>query len=141
GFWLLNLLRVCSVISLVSGFVASWATLVRSFGANKFFFFDAAGHILLSSLFAFLILTQCSIFPSYFKTNWPVFARDASLVWQGLAEIGVGISLLANLNEEVASKEILGNNFNTLIIASGACICLFGLLTLAAVSSQFIRPS
>ncbi|CCX05935.1 hypothetical protein FPQ18DRAFT_84392 [Pyronema domesticum] len=132
GFWLLNLLRVCSVVSLLSGFVASWATLVKSFGANKFFFFDATGHILLSSFCTFLIITQCSIFPSYFKTNWPVFARDASLVWQGLGEIGVGISLLANLNEEVASKDILGNSFNTLIIASGACLCLFGLLTVAA---------
>jgi hypothetical protein len=64
-----------------------------------------------------------------------LFSKDSTLVWQGLALVAVGFCLLGNLNEDFASKEILGTNFNTLLVASGVITSMVGVCTFIAVSS------
>ncbi|KAA8903180.1 hypothetical protein FN846DRAFT_908226 [Sphaerosporella brunnea] len=132
GFWALNVLRVLSIISLISSIVAAMTTLIKSFVATKFFFFDALGHIFLTGICIFLILSECSLLRDYFNHNWQVFSADASLTWLGVAEVGVGVALLGNLNEDFPSKASMGSSFNALLIASGVCVCFTGLASFIA---------
>ncbi|KAI5784592.1 hypothetical protein EDC01DRAFT_662632 [Geopyxis carbonaria] len=132
GLWTLNVLRACSIISLIMAIVASWATLVKSFVVTRFYFFDAINEVLLSMVCVFMLLSECSVAEAYFTKHWPLFSRRSSLVSLGIAEVMIGFTLLGHLNEGFASKQNLGNAFHSLLLSTGVIISFIGVCNFIA---------
>lgn len=106
GFYILNVLRVCSVISLISTIVAETTTQIKTYngtmarprppvpppslirakltGDQAFILVDMVGQNITSAGCIFLIMSECSLAPKYYSRHWPHFARDAPLTGQGL---------------------------------------------------------
>lgn len=89
------------------------------------------------------MMSEFSLAPAYYSKAWPLFAHNASLIWQGIAEAAVGLALLGYLNDSYATKENMGKGFHTLLIAAGVIDCIVGVLTFIGVSiaSQVTVPS
>jgi hypothetical protein len=152
GFIILNVIRAMNIIGLLAVVAASVIMVIRTFTVSKFFFFDAATHIiaaLSSSRFlstfrksndttytipVFLVISECSIFKSYFAKNWPVLSYEHGFNFLGLAMVVLGNNLLGNLNKEATSQKSLGMAFWRIVIGSGIIIFVLGFLNIAAVS-------
>ncbi|KAI9829224.1 MAG: hypothetical protein M1826_005819 [Phylliscum demangeonii] len=153
GWICLNVLRGMSIAALIMVNVASWIMLVKTFIVSRvrgpfpaqdtrapvdltheiqFFFFDAASHLITSCVALFLIISELDIFPSYFATNWPLFAPSSGLVSLGLGMIIVGVSTLGNLNKQATSQNTLGASFWRIVIAAGILASLLGIFNIIA---------
>ncbi|KAI9849580.1 MAG: hypothetical protein M1838_000122 [Thelocarpon superellum] len=139
GYVILNILRVMNIVALAAVMVASWVMLVKTFIVSKFFFFDAVSHIITSSISMFLIVSELSLFESYFSRNWPLLSPSSGFVGLGFAMIVVGVSVLGNLNKEATSQESLGLGFWRVVIASGIVVAVLGLLNI--IASYVFRDS
>ncbi|KIW98305.1 uncharacterized protein Z519_01889 [Cladophialophora bantiana CBS 173.52] len=132
GYIVLNIIRVMNIIALLAVIAASSVMLVKTFIVSKFFFFDACEHVLRVIMSGFLILTELSLFKSYFSKNWPLFSARSSFVMLGAAMIFLGNSLLGNLNKHATSQESLGLPFWRLVIAAGIIVFVMGFINLFA---------
>ena len=69
GYVVLNIIRVCNIISLIAIVAASFGMLVKTFQVSKFFFFDAVSHLITGCL-----ARKFSLSPSYkldLTIQWP----------------------------------------------------------------------
>ncbi|KAI9829038.1 MAG: hypothetical protein M1832_000061 [Thelocarpon impressellum] len=126
GYIILNVLRVLNIIGLTAVMVASWIMLVKTFVISKFFFFDAISHVITSCISMFLVVSELTLFKSYYARNWPLFSPKSGFVTLGLAMIIVGVSILGNLNKQATSQESLGLAFWRIVIASGIIVAVLG---------------
>ncbi|CAK7241531.1 MAG: hypothetical protein STHCBS139747_002993 [Sporothrix thermara] len=134
GYKVLNVLRPCNIIALITVIAASWVMIVLSGVTGQFFFFDAVTHVFTSSVSIVLILTeiQWGFLKRYFERAWPVFSDRHGFLWLGVAMIALGCDMLGNLNKPVFSIENLGLPLWRLIIASGILSITFGFCNFAA---------
>ena len=50
GYLVLNVIRVCNIISLLAVVAGSTVMLVKTFVVSKFFFFDGVSHVITAAL-------------------------------------------------------------------------------------------
>ncbi|KAI9797807.1 MAG: hypothetical protein M1833_005310 [Piccolia ochrophora] len=132
GYIILNILRVLNIISLAAVMAASWVMLVKTFIVSKFFFFDAASHVIASAIAMFLIVSEIQLFKLWFATNWPLLSPSSGLIPLGGAMVVLGITILGNLNKEATSQKSLGLGFWRIVIASGILACVLGVFNIIA---------
>ena len=83
----------------------------------------------------FLIVSELSLFKTYFARNWPLLSPSSGFVTLGFTMIIVGVSILGNLNKQATSQESLGLGFWRLVIASGIVVAILGFLNIIVVSA------
>ncbi|KAI1614878.1 hypothetical protein EDD37DRAFT_404496 [Exophiala viscosa] len=132
GFVVLNIIRVMNIIALLSVVAASSVMLVKTFIVSKFFFFDAAQHVITIIMSGFLIITELPLFKTYIGRNWPLFSARSGFLMLGLAMVFLGNNMLGNLNKEATSQESLGLPFWRLVIASGIIVLVMGPINILA---------
>lgn len=132
GFVVLNALRVLNVISLLLVAIASWVMLVMTVKTSNFFFFDGVSHFVTASISLFLIVSEVSLFKSYFAKCWPLLSNESGLVFLGLSMIALGFNILGNLNKAATSVQSLGLPLWRVVIASGILSSLAGLFNIIA---------
>jgi hypothetical protein len=148
GFVILNIIRAMNITSFVAVIIASIVMVVKTFTISKFFFFDAATHIITAltsstpprpfcqvlTLAVFLLISECSIFKEYYARVWPVLSPAHGFTFLGSAMLALGNNILGNMNKEATSQKSLGLPFWRLVIASGIVVFIFGFVNIVAVS-------
>ena len=132
GYIILNVLRVFNIISLLTVVIASWVMLVMTVKTSNFFFFDGVSHFITSSIGLFLIVSELTLFKSYFARYWPMLSIESGFVFLGLSMIALGFNILGNLNKSATSVSNLGLPLWRIVIASGILSSLMGLFNIIA---------
>ena len=132
GYIILNVIRVLNVISLLTVAVASWVMLVMTVKTSNFFFFDGVSHFITSIIAIFLIVSEVTLFQSYFAKNWPMLSIKSGFVFLGMSMIILGFNILGNLNKSATSVNNLGLPLWRIVIASGILSSLMGLFNIIA---------
>lgn len=81
----------------------------------------------------FLLISELSLFPSYFARNWPLLSPAHGFVTLALAMLALGLNTLGHLNKQATSQDSLGLPFWRVVIASGILVFILGFVNLAAV--------
>ncbi|KAI9771338.1 MAG: hypothetical protein M1840_002308 [Geoglossum simile] len=121
-----------NIIALSTVIAASWVMLVKTFIISRFFFFDAAGHVIASCVSMFLIISELSVFKNYFSRNWPLLSPTSGLVFLGVSMVILGVAIMGNLNKKATSPETLGLPFWRIVISSGVLVSLLGFMNIIA---------
>ncbi|RDL38046.1 Uncharacterized protein BP5553_05479 [Venustampulla echinocandica] len=132
GYIILNIIRAMNIISLLLVAIASWVMLVMTLKTSSFFFFDGVSHFITSVIACFLIISELSLFQSYFVKNWPNFGPEHGFVCLGLSMIVLGFNILGNLNKAATSVENLGLPLWRVVISAGILASLSGLFNIIA---------
>jgi hypothetical protein len=132
GHLILNALRALTIIGLVAIMASSWAMIVLSGLAGKFYFFDAVSHFFVFLFAVFLAITEVNLFQRYFADNWPVFSASHSLAWLGVFLIMLGCQVLGNLDKEKYDQKNLTLPIWRLVLSAGILAIAFGLLNIVA---------
>ncbi|KAG4431291.1 hypothetical protein IFR05_013235 [Cadophora sp. M221] len=132
GYITLNVIRALNIISLLLAVVASWIMLVMTVKTSSFFFFDGVSHFITSSIGIFLVVSEVTLFRSYFARHWPMLSPDSGFVFLGLAMIVLGFNILGNLNKAATSVENLGLPMWRIVIASGILTAIMGFFNIVA---------
>ncbi|KAI9715972.1 MAG: hypothetical protein M1812_005606 [Candelaria pacifica] len=139
GYIILNVLQIINIIGLLAVIAASAVMLVKTFVVSKFFFFDAVSHVITASIAAFLIVSELSLFQTYFARNWPLLSHSSGFVALGTAMVFLGVSLLGNLNKQATSQKSLGLPFWRIVISSGILILVLGVINI--ISNYIFRDT
>jgi nucleoside recognition membrane protein YjiH len=124
----------------------------RLLTVRQFFFFDAVGHVIASSVSSerncftlstsmlsnntvFLIASELSIFKNYFSQYWPLLSPTSGLVFLGVSMVTLGVAIMGNLNKQATGPESLGLPFWRIVISSGILVGLLGFMNIIAVCS------
>ncbi|EMD68377.1 hypothetical protein GGP41_003409 [Bipolaris sorokiniana] len=132
GYIILNVLRGLNIIALASVVASSVVMLVKTFIISKFFFFDATSHVITAFAGLFFIVSECSLFRSFFARNWPLLSPSHGFVTLGCAMMIIGMNLLGNMNKEATSQKSLTMPFWRLLVASGVLSFVIGLFNIIA---------
>ncbi|KAI6838417.1 hypothetical protein KC332_g5352 [Hortaea werneckii] len=132
GYIILNCIRGLNIIGLLAVMSASVIMLVKTSTSSKFFFFDAVSNVITAFVCAFLLVSELSLFRSYFARNWPLLSQGHGFVALALAMIALGVDVLANLNKQPTSQEALGLPFWRIVVASGIIAFVLGFINLVA---------
>lgn len=81
----------------------------------------------------FLVISECSVFKTWYQTNWPVLSNSHSFNFLGLAMVVLGINILGNLNKEATSQKSLGLPFWRVVIGSGIIVFTMGWVNILSV--------
>lgn len=107
--------------------VLSWTNV------RKFFFFDATSHVITALAGLFLIISECSLFRTFFARNWPLLSPSHGFVTLGCSMIVLGLNMLGNMNKQATSQQSLGLPFWRLLLASGILSIVIGFFNIVAV--------
>jgi hypothetical protein len=107
---------------------------VASANNCQFYFFDGTAHFITASVGIFLVISELSLFKSYFQRNWPLLSVSSGFVFLGMSMIVLGLNVLGNLNKSATSVENLGLPLWRLVIASGILAMVIGAFNIVAVS-------
>ncbi|KAI9054049.1 hypothetical protein LZ554_001220 [Drepanopeziza brunnea f. sp. 'monogermtubi'] len=132
GYITLNVIRVLNIISLLLVVVASWMMLVMTVKTSSFYFFDAISHFITSTVGLFLIVSELTLFRSYFVAFWPLLSLESGFVFLGTAMMVLGFNTLGNLNKAATSVENLGLPMWRTVIASGILTSIMGFSNIVA---------
>ena len=80
----------------------------------------------------FLVISECSLFRSYFARNWPLLSPSHGFVSLGCATTVLGLNMLGNMNKEATSQQSLGLPFWRLLVASGILAIVIGVFNIIA---------
>jgi len=100
----------------------------------QFFFFDGVSHFITSSIGIFLVVSELSLFKSYFANNWPLLSPKSGFVFLGLTMLVLGFNILGNLNKNATSQANLGLPLWRVVIAGGILSAIMGFFNIVAVS-------
>ena len=131
GFIILNVIRAMNIIALLAVVTASIIMIIKTFTVSKFYFFDGATHAITAMASLFLIISECSVFKSWFSRNWPVLSYEHGFNFLGLSMIVLGNNILGNLNKEATSQKSLGLAFWRIVISSGIVVLFMGFVNVA----------
>jgi hypothetical protein len=132
GYIILNVMRALNIIALASVVASSVVMLVKTFIVSKFFFFDATSHVVTATVGLFLVVSECSLFRSFFARNWPLLSPSHGFVSLGCAMMILGLNMLGNMNKEATSQSSLGMPFWRLLVASGCLAIVIGFMNIVA---------
>ncbi|GAB7355037.1 hypothetical protein MBLNU459_g5637t1 [Dothideomycetes sp. NU459] len=139
GYIILNAIRVMNIIGFLAVVAASVVMLVKTSTASKFFFFDAVSHAITAITSMFLLISELSLFRSYFARNWPLLSPVHGFVTLGFAMIVLGLNVLGNLNKPATSQQSLGLAAWRIVIGSGIVVLVLGVFNL--IASYVFRDS
>ncbi|KAK3186435.1 hypothetical protein K4F52_004736 [Lecanicillium sp. MT-2017a] len=129
GYFVLQALRVATVITLAAACAACWVLIVKVEKERTYFVFACASLAFTSIVAAILIFSEFPVVGSvkeYFRTTWPVLSESHGLGWLGFATIMIGCNVLGTLNQPGYSKKELGGHFSGLVEAAGILCLTFG---------------
>lgn len=132
GYITLNVVRVLNIISLLLVAAANWIMLIKTVENSHFFFFDAVSHFITATISLFLIVSELSLFLSYFESNWPLLSSQSGFVFLGLSMMMLGVNTLGNLNKPATSVENLGLPFWRIVISAGILVSVIGAFNIIA---------
>ncbi|ROV95773.1 hypothetical protein VPNG_08760 [Cytospora leucostoma] len=147
AWWILQLLRVGSIIALLSIAASSVMMVVKTHIFNSFFFFQDFGHFITCSVALLLVVSELPQFGpvrDFYRRNWPAFStvdacnRGHSLAWLGVWMAAMGIYMMGCLNED-GLLERLTLPLWRLTLASGILALVFGCFNL--IVSVLFRSS
>lgn len=147
AWWILQLLRVGSIIALLSIAASSVMMVVKTHIFNSFFFFQACGHVITCSVALLLVASELPQFGpvrDFYRRSWPAFStvdacnKGHSLAWLGIWMAAMGVYILGCLNED-GLLERLTLPLWRLSLASGILALVFGCSNL--VVSVLFRSS
>ncbi|KAK6716369.1 hypothetical protein SNK04_007318 [Fusarium graminearum] len=130
GMIVLQVLRVITIISLLTAAAACWVLVIKINRSTGWFFFEAMSLVLMSSATIFLIISELPFCKSYFQKNWPVFSDEHSLTWLGIGLLLIGSNILGKLNSPHNRDNKIGLPFWQLILAAGILTLTSGVLNL-----------
>jgi hypothetical protein len=99
---------------------------------QQFFFFDATSHVITAIAGLFFIISECSLFRSFYARNWPLLSPSHGFVTLGCAMMVIGLNLLGNMNKEATSQKSLTLPFWRLLVASGILAIVIGFFNIVA---------
>lgn len=144
GWYILNVLRACNIITLLSMATSSMVLVIKTDMATNFFIFQAVAHCITCGVALLLIISelpQPAFVRDFYRNNWPTFStfdiggRGHSLAWLGIWMVAMGVWVLGSLNgDEVLAK--LSLPLWRLTLASGILALIFGVFNFI-VSSIF----
>ncbi|KAK1772634.1 hypothetical protein QBC33DRAFT_21775 [Phialemonium atrogriseum] len=129
GHIFLQVLRLLTIITLLTTMASNWAMIIVSGLEDRFAFFDTVSHIFASTIALCLIISELDmigILKRYFERNWPVLSPTHSLAWLGLAMVMLGCQLISDQGKEAYSKKIFGMPLWRLVLSSGILAITFG---------------
>ncbi|KAM5455669.1 hypothetical protein MaudCBS49596_001570 [Microsporum audouinii] len=126
GYLILNIIRAMNIISLLAIIAANTILLIKTVLVSNFFFFETVTHVAIASISSFLIVSELSVFRSYFNRNWPLLGEDSGFVTLGTAMVLLGISTLGDLNNEATRQGAIGLPFWRLILGAGIISIVIG---------------
>lgn len=130
GMIVLQILRACTVITLLTAVAACWVLIIKIDKSIGFFFFDAVSLFFTSTISVFLAISELPLARSYFQRTWPVLADDSGFTWLGLAMLLIGCNILGKLNQPHNGSDEMGLPFWQLVLAAGILSLTFGLLNI-----------
>lgn len=83
-----------------------------------------------------MIISEVSLFPSYFSRDWPVMSPKHGFGALGCSMLVLGVTMLGNLNKPATTQEALGISIWRMVISSGIIVFVLGFLNILAVSSR-----
>jgi hypothetical protein len=130
GMIVLQVLRVITIISLLTAAAACWVLVIKINRSTGWFFFEAMSLVLTSSATVFLVISELPFCKSYFQKNWPVFSDEHGLTWLGVGLLLIGSNILGKLNSPYNRDDKIGLPFWRLILAAGILTLTSGVLNL-----------
>lgn len=134
GWYILNVLRACNIIALLSMAVSSMVLVIKTDMVTNFFIFQAVAHCITCGVALLLIISelpQPAFVKQFYRNNWPTFStfdignRGHSLAWLGVWMVAMGIWVLGSLNgDNLIAK--LSLPLWRLTLASGILALIFG---------------
>jgi len=115
----LTIVRVCTIITLVSVMTSCWVLAIKIDMGKPWFFFDAASLVFMSGICLFLVLSELPFGKVFFMNHWPAFSARSSLGWLGLALVVIGCNVLGKLNNSNVERKDIGGPWYSLVLASG----------------------
>lgn len=109
AWWILQILRACNLITLLSIMASSIVMVVKTDIVNSFFFFQAFSHFITCGVALVLIaseLPQPAFIRDFYRHNWPTFStvdacnRGHSLAWLGAWMAVMGVWTMGLLNTD-----------------------------------------
>ncbi|CEJ92506.1 hypothetical protein VHEMI08156 [[Torrubiella] hemipterigena] len=135
GYWVLQALRVFTVISLLAAVASCWVLMIKVDKGRTFFVFECISLFFTSVIAIALIVSEfpmVSFIRNYFRQAWPVLSESYGVGWLGAAMVVIGCNVLGSLNEPGFDPENLGSNFTSLVQAGGILCLIFGALNVLA---------
>ncbi|KAF5667634.1 hypothetical protein FHETE_5692 [Fusarium heterosporum] len=130
GMIILQVLRVLTIISLLTAAAACWILIIKINTSVGWFFFEALSLALTSSATIFLTMSELPFFKNYFLNHWPAFSDDRGLTWLGASLLLIGSNVLGKLNSPHNTSDKLGLPFWRLILAAGILTITSGVLNI-----------
>lgn len=131
GYWVLQVLRVFTVITLLAATAACWVLMIKVDKGRSFFIFECISLFFTSVISMVLVVSEfpvLSFVKDYFRQAWPVLSEHYGVGWLGAAVMVIGCNILGSLNEPAYDAESLGPHFSSLVLAAGILCLIFGTL-------------
>ncbi|KAI3398769.1 hypothetical protein diail_8636 [Diaporthe ilicicola] len=134
AWWILQVLRGCNVIALLSVAASSIIMVIKTDVKNSFFFFQAFSHLVTAGIALLLVVTelpQPRLIRDFFRQNWPTFStvdyfnKGHSLAWLGVWMVSMGAWVLGSLNGDNVVEQLTLPLWR-LTLGSGILAIVFG---------------
>ncbi|OAA73879.1 hypothetical protein ISF_00780 [Cordyceps fumosorosea ARSEF 2679] len=135
GYWVLQGLRVCTVITLLAAAAGCWVLIIQVDKYKTFFVFQCLSFFFTSMGCLFLITAEFPVIKflrNFYKESWPVLSDGHGVGWMGAAIVIIGFHVLGSLNEQGYDTDAFTGHFSQLVLASGILCVLFGCLNIIA---------
>lgn len=129
GHIFLQILRILTIIVLLSIMASNWAMIIVSGMKGHFDFFDTVSHIFAASIAVCFVVSELDMFKlfrRYFERNFPVLSPSHSLAWLGLGMIMLGCQLISYQGKEAYNKKNFGLPLWRLVLASAILAITIG---------------
>ncbi|KAF3281280.1 hypothetical protein TWF970_002434 [Orbilia oligospora] len=124
-FYLLNTLRVVTILSLACCAAGLFACVVIGLRDNRLSFFVTANILILWVMSLFLIVIEFEFFRSYWRQRWPCFGPQASLVTPSICQLAIAFQIFGALSGPM-SKSIIEERFSAFNLAAAIIATVTG---------------
>ncbi|KAL9052222.1 MAG: hypothetical protein Q9162_005547 [Coniocarpon cinnabarinum] len=132
GYIVLNVLRAFNIVTLLAIAAAAIVLLIKIHINDNFFFFEAVSHVITLSLSFFLILSETPLCTNYFATHHPLLSPLHSFTFLGLLLLGLGTTVLGNLNNPNYTSHTIGLGFWRVTLGAGILGIVIGVFNILA---------
>lgn len=133
GFFVLQGLRVCTVITLLAAAAACWVLIIQVDQYKSFFVFQCMSLFFTSMGCLFLIVAEYPVIKflrGFYRESWPVLSSSHGVGWMGAAIVIIGCHVLGSLNQKGYDTDAFAGHFSNLVLSSGILCIVFGLLNI-----------
>lgn len=129
GFFILQALRVATVISLAAAGTGCWILIINVDKYKAFFVFQCISLFFTSLGCLGLIIAEFPVIQfvkNFYLDCWPVLSDEHGVAWLGFAMIAMGSHILGSLNQQGYDTDKFDGPFAQLVLASGILSITFG---------------